>query len=332
MLMELMQLFDSVGIAGTLSSDAHTTAHADGVLDAEVDDMRVRFAVEVQSRAPYPGETRRLEPQRDRLATVGVPLLVAPLITESTGRALTEAQWSWADTHGNADVRARGIRISRRIPSRSVRKQRRGLPTGSGSWSIIRSLISEGVVEGETKFAERAGVSQPRVSQVLSALLAAELVERQGRSRWAADRPALLDALLRDYAGARGFTSWFYSLDPPQQTCDRIVAAAESLRADAVISGDVAADRLVPWRVPTHSTVYAGDHRLAAHLEMIPAQGPDDANVELIVPADTSVLRIRHDGDPTLAHPTQVILDLQRLGGTDRHEAAEGIREWLLAR
>ncbi len=332
MLMEVTQLFDSVGITGTLSSDVHSTVLADAVLDAEVDDMRVRFAVEIKSRAPHPGETSRLEHVRSRLETVGVPLLVAPLITQSTGRALTDAQWSWADAHGNADVRARGIRISRRIPNRAVRKPRRELPTGSGSWSIIRSLISDGLVEGETEFAERAGVSQPRVSQVLSRLSAAGLVERQGRSTWAADRPALLDALLRNYAGPRGFTSWFYSLDPPRRTCDRIVAAGESLQADTVISGDVAADRLVPWRVPTHTTVYAGDHQLAAHLDMTPAQGPDDANVELIVPADTSVLRIRHDGDPTLAHPTQVILDLQRLGGSDRQEAAEGIRQWLLAR
>ncbi len=110
------------------------------------------------------------------------------------------------------------------------------------------------------------------------------------------------------------------------------MAAGESLQADTVISGDVAADRLVPWRVPTHTTVYTGDHRLAAHLELTPAQGPDDANVELIVPADNSVLRIRREDDPALAHPMQVILDLQRLGGADRHEAAERVREWLLAR
>lgn len=213
-----------------------------------------------------------------------------------------------------------------------MRRNQRGLPRGSGSWSIIRSLISDGVAEGEAELAERAGVSQPRVSQVLSALSAAELVVRRGRSTWAADRSALLDAFLNSYADTRGFTSWFYSLDSPQETCERIVAAGESLQAATVISGDVAADRLAPWRVPTHTTVYTGDHRLAPHLELTPAQGPDDANVELIVPADKSVLRIRPEDDATLAHPTQVVLDLQRLGGADRHEAAEKVREWLLAR
>ena len=149
---------------------------------------------------------------------------------------------------------------------------------------------------------------------------------------WTADRPALLDSLLTSYADTGRYTSWLYSLDSPQQTCERIVAVGKSLQIDTVISGDVAADRLVPWRVPTYTTVYTGDHRLAVHLEMTSAQGSDDANVELIVPGDTSVLRVRHEDEPTLAHPTQVILDLQRLGGTDRHEAAERIREWLLAR
>ncbi|WP_419551765.1 hypothetical protein [Candidatus Poriferisodalis sp.] len=332
MLMNVTQLFDSVAIEAMVSSDEPAADFADALLDAEVDDNHIRLAVQVKSRAPYPGEISRLEPLRNRLATVGVPLLVAPLISESTGRALTEAQWSWADTQGNADVRTRGIRISRRVPSRPVRKPRRSFPSGSGSWSIIRSLISDGDVGGETELAERAGVSQPRVSQVLSALSAAGLVERHGRSTWTVDRPALLDSLWNNYADTRRFTSWFYSLDPPQQTCERIVATGESLHSDTVISGDVAADRLVPWRVPTHTTVYTGDHRLSAHLDLTPAQGPDDANVELIVPADASVLRVRHEGDPTLAHPTQVFLDLQRLGGTDRPEAAEKIREWLLTR
>ena len=332
MLMEVTRLFDSAGITATVGSDTHTPALADAVLVTKVDGRHIRFAVQVKSRAPYPGEIPRLEPLKDRLATIGAPLLVAPLITESTGQALTKANWSWVDSHGNADVRARGIRISRRVPSRSVKKPRRSLPTGSGSWSIIRLLISDGKVENGTELAERAGVSQPRVSQVLSALSAAGLVERHGRSAWIADRPALLDSLLSDYGETRGYTIWFYSLDPPQKTCERIVAAGQSLQADTVISGDVAADRLVPWRVPTHTTVYTDDHRLAVHLELTSAQGLEDANVELIVPEDASVLRVRQDGDATLAHPTQVILDLQRLGGTDRHEAAERIREWLLAR
>ena len=282
--MKVTRLFDSAGILTTLDSDNKTPALADAVLDAEVDGRQVRFAVEVKSRAPYPGEVPRLDSLRDRLASVGAPLLVAPFITESTGRALSEARWSWADSHGNADVRARGLRISCRVPNRPVGKPPRNLPTGSGSWSIIRLLISDSNVENGTELAERAGVSQPRVSQVLSALSAAGLVERHGRSTWTADRPALLDSLLTSYADTGRYTSWLYSLDSPQQTCERIVAVGKSLQIDTVISGDVAADRLVPWRVPTHTTVYTGDHRLAVHLEMTSAQGSDDANVELIVP------------------------------------------------
>lgn len=334
-----MRLFESAGIEARLiakedlrgSSDLKSF-RADAVLNLQIDGEMVHCLVEVRSRAPYPGEVEGLEPLRDAIETIGVPLLVAPYVSQPTGRMLTDAKWSWADALGNADIRARGVRINRRVPKPVANSEKSGIPTGTGSWTIIRSAIATGGVDGVTELAKQTGVSQPRVSQVLSHLTGAGFLEREGRSSWAADRSALLDAFLENYPGARGATSWLYSLDPPQHTCDQIISLARSSSCQAVVSGDVAADRLMPWRVPTHVTVYAAEHHLPTRLGLEAAIGPDDGNVEIIVPADTSVFLPFGSGDPLTAHPTQVIWDLQRLGGSDRLEAVERLSEWLLSR
>jgi hypothetical protein len=69
---------------------------------------------------------------------------------------------------------------------------------------------------------------------------------------------------------------------------------------------------------------------------MVQAQGQHDANIIVRLPKDRSVFP-----DPALiselagtkmplADPTQMIWDLQQLGGADRLEAADHLREWLL--
>ena len=165
----------------------------------------------------------------------------------------------------------------------------------------------------------------------MSQLTEAGYVERDGRSRWAADRPALLDAFLAEYPGPGGSTTWLYALDPPMALAARAVEAAAARSARVAISGDVAADNISPWRTPTLLTVYLAAPVAASELEAVPAHGPDDANVEVIVPSDPSVFDGAEHAVP-LAHTTQVIWDLQRAGGADREEAAGRVRSWLLSR
>ena len=337
--MEIVRLLERAGVEARLISreipirpSGRMSVRVDAVLDLEVDGKKARFVVEVKERTPYPGELQRLAPLRDAIESMGVPLLVAPFVSEATGKALTEAKWSWADAQGNADIRAEGVRIIRRMNERAPKHEESGFPTGKGSWAIIRSLVADGEADGVTELANRIGVSQPRVSQVLSRLTAAGYLERKGRSTWTADRSALLDAFLRNYPGSRGTTNWFFSLDAPHHTCDQFVSVARSTDSEVAVSGDVAADRLMPWRAPTHLTMYFATHHLTTHITLETAIGPGDGNVEVIVPSDTSVFLPFGSGDPLTAHPTQVIWDLQRLGGSDRFEAAERLSEWLLSR
>ena len=331
MLMNLGGLLKHAGAKVDFLHRAETDADVDAVLDVELDGSSARFVIQVKSRSPYPGEVGSLAVMHDRLKSIGTPLLLAPYISESAGKALSDADWSWTDGQGNADIRARGIRIQRRVSNIPPKRNKPALPSGAGSWAIMRSLIADGFAEGATAIARQSGVSQPRASQVLSRLTAAGYLEREGRSRWTANRPALLDAFLAQYAGPGGSTSWFYSLDPPVEVAEKAIVSKPP-HSQVAVSGDVAADHLAPWRTPTQVTLYIDQPVATDSLEGVTARGPEDGNIEVIVPNDTSVFDDSRNSELPLAHPTQVIWDLTRHGGADREEAADRVRAWLLSR
>lgn len=316
-------------------------ASVDAILDVAADGRSTRFAVQVKRRAPYPHEVDRLEPSRRQLARLGRPLLVAPFISEPLGSILTRADWSWADDRGNFDVRAPGLLLRQRRTAAAPPTQRRSLPRGSGSFAVIRSLVSSGddadEERGATALAAQAGVSQPRVSQVLRHLHDLDLVERAGHGRWQPDREALLDRFLAEYPGPGGSEQYYYSLDPPAEVAIRAGQVSEPGRP-VVASADVGPDLIVPLRRPTLVILYAQHVLDPPSLGLIDAQGRHDANVIVRLPEDRSVfppraLVARFQGnDVPLADPLQQIWDLQDLSGADRLEAAGRLRQWLLAR
>lgn len=333
MIMNIVRLFDEIGAEVQSRREVRADNHrVDAVVDVALDGAEVRFAIEAKGRAPYVGEVAAMTTLRERLERVGRPLLAAPYISASLGDALSRDRWSWVDSEGNADVRAPGLRIQRRMSSSPPKVESEALPSGSGSWAIIRSAITDGVVESVTVTARNAGISQPRATQVLARLTGAGYLQREGRSTWRVDRQRLLGAFLEQYSGPGGSTSWFYSLDSPLAVAKKAVESGEVISGELAVSGDVAADQIAPWRTPTQVTLYLPVPGVARKLGVVEAQGPEDANVEVIVPDDTSVFDAGRTGQLPLAHPTQVIWDLNRHGGTDREEAAERIRAWLLSR
>ena len=328
-------------------------ASVDEVLDAAAGDasphavVRValgstatRFAVEERRRTPYPNELPRLETRRKVLERIGHPLLVAPFVSEAFAPALAEAGWSWIDSHGNFDLRAEQLILRQRRTAKATPGKRKGLPTGSGSYAILRSLVRmEATHEAAaTSLALQASVSQPRASQVLHQMRELGLVERTPRGRWRPDREALIDRFLADYAGPGGSEQYLYSLDSPNEVAS-VVASTRGQRQDIVVSADVGPDLIVAWRHPSVVVLYAT--HAAARLDtlgLVPAQGPADANVVLRRPADLSVFPVppcivsERAAEVALADPLQMIWDLQSLGGADRLEAAGKLREWLLHR
>jgi hypothetical protein len=343
MLMEVMRSLRDSGIAVEYH-DTPTDARAqvDGVLDVLADGRRARFAPQVKKRAPYPGELQRLQVSWERLSQPGHPLLVVPFVSDALGTALSSAGWSWADTQGNFDLHAPGLWLRQRRSFTAPAARKRTLPRGAGSFAVIRALIrfraDEAEDAGATALAGLVGVSQPRVSQVLHRLRDLEFVDSIGRGRWRPRREALLDGFLAEYPGPGGSESYLYGLDSP---ADISVRASDAVapRSLIAVSADVGPDLIVPWRRPSIVILYAKRPLDPESLGLVEAQGKHDANVIVRMPEDTSVFTAPPmftaklgDREVELADTAQQIWDLQDLGGADRVEAAERLREWLLAR
>jgi hypothetical protein len=309
---------------------------ADLLATITVGTMSATFAINIRQRAPFPNEVAGLDRLRRNLSESGRPLLVVPYVPESLGDYLVSAGWSWADDQGNYDIFDAGMRLRQRLSTSAPRATAHSMPTGSKSLAVIRSLMSSDDSTGEfstTQVALRAGVSQPRASQVLNELASLELVDRAARGRWRPRRAELLDRFLSEYRGPGGTERFFYSLDTPLAVVNSLATLA--LPETFAVSADVAPDYIVPWRRPTLAIVYVMPDFPTHVLDVVEAHGRGDANLILRAPRDHSVFAgpraVTSDGTAlSLAHPSQIVWDLLDLGGADRFEAAGLVREWLL--
>jgi hypothetical protein len=169
---------------------------------------------------------------------------------------------------------------------------------------------------------------------VLARLRDHNLVERVEHGRWRPDREALLDRFLAEYRGPGGSEQHFYALDSP---ADVAVRAARGWGHQVAVSADAGPDLIVPWRRPSTVILYVKRVPGIAGPELADAQGRHDANVIVRMPADRSVFPVPalvaelHGTEIPLADPSQMLWDLDDLGGADRAEAAGRLREWLLA-
>ena len=314
----------------------------DAVLELSYAGTDRRFIVEERRRAPYPAELNQLLPARDRIGQLGTPLLVAPYISESLGNNLIGLGWSWADAQGNFDLAAAPLRMRNRTKQRRPPRNRSGFPKSAAGLRIVRGLIARPRMFGDrlsqSRLAHAAGVTQPRVSQILAGLEAEDLIEVHGRElKW--DREALWEAFIDRYTGPGGVEHHLYSLDPLLEAGQ---ALADSAPRDTVaVSADVGADLLAPHRRPTHLIVYwrPGSYSAVGASGAIPVGSAAEANITVCEPSDDSVFG--PIGLPTvasspkrtvrLADPTQIVWDLLRLGGRDRIEASEVMKRWMLS-
>jgi hypothetical protein len=293
-----------------------------------------RFAVEVRTVAPYPAQTARLDHLRAGLRKRGNPLLYAPHITEGQGRALTAHGWSWVDELGNFDLRAEGILLRNRVPKArgEGRRSSHALPKGWAGLQVVRTLIVEPPEPVRTStLARAAGISAARTSQVLHQLQTHSYVSKESDGSWDVDRITLLDLFLAEYPGPGGDQGHFYALDIGAAA--RAIAGHQEL--EPAISGDVAADLLAPRRRPSHLIAYLHQGSIDESDTLVVSVATE-ANVIVIRPFDTSVFPVKQLKPSTmtpaisLAHPTQVAWDLQRLGGQDRLEHLEELKAWIL--
>jgi hypothetical protein len=312
----------------------------DATFEVELAGTREVFAVEQKARAPYPSEVAFLDPLRERLEEIGAPLLSAPYISEGQGWQLIRHGWSWADGQGNFDLRAGTLRLRQRLPGRKPTRAQRAFPGGPGGLAIVRALIFLPSLFTDPRLARRrlaasAGVSLPRVTQVLNQLAGAEII-RGDAAVTDQEREALLDAFLAEYPGPGGEEDAFFSLKPLHEVARTI--GRRTHESEAVISADIGPDLIVPVRSPTMLIAYVPRPVDLSSLHLTPAEGRGDANVLVRRPADSSVFgpkgtiktAVIQEESVRLADPTQMTWDLLDLGGADRVQSADRLKKWLL--
>lgn len=112
-------------------------------------------------------------------------------------------------------------------------------------------------------------------------------------------------------------------------------AAIEEARVG--FSADLATDLLVPWRHPTLTVVYSDADLDFQRAGFVPADARSDASV-ILRPTNDASLLLPTPGWPNevsgipLVGPVQQWWDLLDLGGEDRSEAAERLRQAIVER
>lgn len=198
-------------------------------------------------------------------------------------------------------------------------------------WAIERHLLIVQQPARQLEIAAALGRSQQSVSQAAHHL--GDLVTDRGDGLVAADRAALLAHWLAEYPGAARQELGWYSLEPISAQTDRAAETAAQLELDPLVSGDVAADRLAPWKLPARSRIYvqgpvdlSGDGFVPAPLE--------DATLITCVSRDPSLWALSELHPTTagsrLADPVTVCWDLTADAGLDSAEAAEHLA-WSIA-
>lgn len=278
--------------------------------------------------------TRKLHPSAVVRPSEGASLLVAPAASNAAAERARAMGWSLATDNGPIWIQFSNEHVLE-LSGPPVPPPRRPARPGRTPWgtlALVRRLLLAAPAP-QTRLAALAGVSQARVSQVFDRLQRERLV-RHTRNGWEpTDWDALCDWWLDNYPGPGGVTTWWSSLEPPRAQALATVRTVGHATTP-VVSGDVGADLIAPWRQPALAIVYA--HRgvdLAASLAPLPSA--EGATLALVVPEDRSlwppqpITRTSDGTQLAVADGLQILYDLHRSPGTDAPEAAARWRAYL---
>lgn len=195
-----------------------------------------------------------------------------------------------------------------------------------GRWGIERCLLLAVTPLTQSQIAELVGVSQQMVSRVCRQL--GSWITTTSAGVMLSDPKNLLERWRQEYPGAGGQQFGWYSLDPIVKQTLNAVSEAKLLDARPLVSGDVAADRLMPWKLPSRGRIYVDSPIDLAGCGFVPAP-LDEATLITCVPADPTVWRLTEHGifqmhdDMDLADAALVYWDVLNSDGIDSQEAAD---------
>lgn len=199
-------------------------------------------------------------------------------------------------------------------------------------WAMERYLVLADGPARHGEIAEALGASQQAVSKAARRL--GPLVENADGGLIARDRTALLEHWLGTYEGAGGQEFGWYSLAPIVEQTLRAVDVAELLEAHPLISGDVAADRLAPWKLPTRGRIYVESPIDLGGDGFVPSP-LDEATLITCIPRDPTLFRLSDMGpgspheEQRLADAATVCWDVSNSGDIDSDQAAEHLKELI---
>lgn len=308
--------------------------------------QRVRVEAKVYSspRPIGPSDVRRLV--RHLAPHAGHVFVIAPSLSNEVRAALDAEGWSYLTGSGNRD--ATGVL---RLPSGEFLRFEPDEAEGTkskpgripfGRFSLIRRLLSDPRGRTQTELASLTGVSQPRVSQVMSELAADGLVSKRSRAQWvAADWDALLARFMQTYPGAGGVTTYWYGLNPLRAqvlAASDLLESTTSVKAPQIgVSADPAAEYIAAWRQPQRAVIYCQQGADLHKAGLVPAS-PSEATLLLTVPKDISVWA--QVGDDTnqlapgapfkIANPIQVMWDVANGPALDSDQAVAQLQRQIL--
>lgn len=197
-------------------------------------------------------------------------------------------------------------------------------------WGVERQLVSATTPLRQAELADLLGTSQQTISNAARTL--GDLVTDRGTGLEAVNKRRLLHHWAGEYPGAGGQEFGWYSLDTAVEQTHKAVDIATLLDADPLISGDVAADHLAPWKLPTLGRIYITAPVDLADDGFIPSP-IEEATLVTCVPKDPTVWRSapasRHH-ERNFADTALVYWDVRTGADADSGEAADQLANYIV--
>lgn len=300
---------------------AGVTADAVGPRTIRADDTDL--AVFTPRAAPTRADTERALAQ---VEPGGGVLIVADRLTPSLSLAALE-------NNRIAVVAKRTVIWNRTMmkldtPSRPAQKVSSGRRP-YGRYAVARALLAASEPVTQQQIVRDAGIAQGGVSRVLSSDLFTGLIDQTWGKIQVSDRALLFDRVVDRYPGPGGVaTYWWHEKSILEQAT--LVAGADET---ALISGDVAADRISAWRRPEHAVVYTRSEPDLRHKGFALAD-PDDYTLMLIHAEDHTIWSTAKAwSGEQITDPVIAAYDVIRTGTYgDEREAASHLRSMVVNR
>lgn len=187
----------------------------------------------------------------------------------------------------------------------------------------MRELVRSDSLPEQAEDAARLGVTQQAVSRALRAL----------RGATAGGTEELLDMFLEEYPGPGGKAFGWYGLDPVTAQTRTAVSLASILELDPLVGGDVAADRIAPWKLPARTRTYLRGVMDLGGEGFGPAPLAE-ATLICCTPCDQTLWAtgtgVEANAQRSVADPALVLWELLHSDDPDSDQAAEHLRRAIL--